>query len=56
MYPGNTFDNCYQEVRKVAEKEGYANDLFFGEFFGLFEFWFSYTKVKYKVCFCVLHN
>lgn len=30
MYPGNTFDNCYQEVRKVAEREGYANDLFFG--------------------------
>lgn len=30
MYPGNTFDNCYEEVRKVAEKEGFANDLFFG--------------------------
>ncbi len=30
MYPGNTFDNCYQEVRKVADKEGYGNDLFFG--------------------------
>lgn len=30
MYPGNTFDNCYQEVKKVAEKEGYGNDLFFG--------------------------
>jgi Xaa-Pro aminopeptidase len=30
MYPGNTFDNCYEEVRKVADKEGYANDLFFG--------------------------
>jgi len=30
MYPGNTFDNCYQEVRKVADKEGFANDLFFG--------------------------
>ena len=30
MYPGNTFEHCYQEVRKVAEKEGYANDLFFG--------------------------
>lgn len=30
MYPGNTFDNCYQEVRKVAEKGGFANDLFFG--------------------------
>jgi Xaa-Pro dipeptidase len=30
MYVGNTFDNCYQEVRKTADKEGYANDLFFG--------------------------
>ncbi|MFX1589478.1 MAG: M24 family metallopeptidase [Promethearchaeota archaeon] len=30
MYPGNTFENCYQEVRKIAEKEGYGNDLFFG--------------------------
>jgi Xaa-Pro aminopeptidase len=30
MVPGNTFDECYQEVRKVADKEGYANDLFFG--------------------------
>jgi Xaa-Pro aminopeptidase len=30
MFPGNTFDNCYDEVRKVAEKEGFANDLFFG--------------------------
>jgi Xaa-Pro aminopeptidase len=30
MYPGNTFEECYQEVRKVADKEGYANDLFFG--------------------------
>jgi len=30
MYPGNTFDECYQAVRKVADKEGYANDLFFG--------------------------
>jgi len=30
MYPGNTFENCYQEVRKVAEKAGYENDLFFG--------------------------
>ncbi|MHA1804538.1 MAG: M24 family metallopeptidase [Promethearchaeota archaeon] len=30
MYPGNTFENCYQEVRKVAEKEGFGNDLFFG--------------------------
>jgi len=30
MYPGNTFDNCYDEVRKIADKEGNANDLFFG--------------------------
>ncbi len=30
IYVGNTFDNCYQEVRKVADKEGYGNDLFFG--------------------------
>ena len=30
MYPGNTFEECYQAVRKVADKEGYANDLFFG--------------------------
>jgi Xaa-Pro dipeptidase len=30
MYPGNTFDECYQSVRKVAEKEGFGNDLFFG--------------------------
>ncbi|MFW9951308.1 MAG: M24 family metallopeptidase [Candidatus Thorarchaeota archaeon] len=30
MYPGNTFEDCYQAVRKVADKEGYANDLFFG--------------------------
>jgi len=30
MYVGNTFDNCYQEVHKVAEKAGYPNDLFFG--------------------------
>jgi Xaa-Pro aminopeptidase len=30
MYPGNRFENCYQEVRKVAEKAGYENDLFFG--------------------------
>jgi len=30
MYVGNTFDDCYQEVRKVADKQGYANDLFFG--------------------------
>jgi Xaa-Pro aminopeptidase len=30
MTPGTSFDECYQEVRKVADKEGYANDLFFG--------------------------
>jgi len=30
MYVGNTFDNCYQEVHKVAEKTGYGNELFFG--------------------------
>jgi Xaa-Pro aminopeptidase len=30
MNPGNTFEECYQAVRKVAEKEGYENDLFFG--------------------------
>ncbi|NHJ24449.1 MAG: aminopeptidase P family protein [Candidatus Lokiarchaeota archaeon] len=30
MTPGTSFDNCYQEVRKVADKQGYANDLFFG--------------------------
>ncbi|MFW9970542.1 MAG: M24 family metallopeptidase [Candidatus Odinarchaeota archaeon] len=30
MYPGNTFEECYQEVRKVAEKAGFENDLFFG--------------------------
>jgi len=30
MYPGNTFEECYQNVRKVAEKEGFENDLFFG--------------------------
>ena len=30
MYPGNTFENCAQQSRNVAEKEGYANDLFFG--------------------------
>ena len=30
MKPGITFEECYQEVRKVADKEGYANDLFFG--------------------------
>jgi Xaa-Pro aminopeptidase len=30
MKPGITFEECYQAVRKVADKEGYANDLFFG--------------------------
>ena len=30
MTPGTSFDDCYLEVRKVADKEGYANDLFFG--------------------------
>jgi len=30
MYPGNTFEECYQAVRAVAEKGGYPNDLFFG--------------------------
>ncbi|MFW9829579.1 MAG: M24 family metallopeptidase [Candidatus Thorarchaeota archaeon] len=30
MYPGNSFEECYQEVRKVAEKLNYENDLFFG--------------------------
>jgi len=30
MKPGITFDECYEAVRKVADKEGYANDLFFG--------------------------
>jgi Xaa-Pro aminopeptidase len=30
MYPGNSFEECYKEVRKVAEKAGYENDLFFG--------------------------
>lgn len=30
MYPGNSFEDCYQEVRKIAEKAGYENDLFFG--------------------------
>ena len=29
MYIGNTFDNCYQEVHIVAEKEGCGADLFF---------------------------
>ncbi len=35
MYPGNTFDECYQAVRNVAEKEGFGNDLFFGLGHGL---------------------
>ena len=30
MYPGNTFEECYQNVHKIAEKEGYGTDLFFG--------------------------
>ncbi|MBD3195886.1 MAG: M24 family metallopeptidase [Candidatus Lokiarchaeota archaeon] len=30
MKPGISFNECYQEVRKVADKSGYANDLFFG--------------------------
>jgi Xaa-Pro aminopeptidase len=30
MYPGNSFEQCFQEVRKVAERSGYENDLFFG--------------------------
>jgi len=30
MYPGNTFDECYQNVHKVAEREGCGTDLFFG--------------------------
>lgn len=30
MYIGNTFEDCYQNVRKVAEREGFENDLFFG--------------------------
>jgi Xaa-Pro aminopeptidase len=30
MRPGITFDECYEAVREIAEKEGYANDLFFG--------------------------
>ncbi len=30
MKPGITFDECYEAVHKVAEKEGYGNDLFFG--------------------------
>lgn len=30
MNPGTTFDECYEAVRKVADKEGFANDLFFG--------------------------
>jgi Xaa-Pro aminopeptidase len=30
MKPGITFDECYAAVRNVADKSGYANDLFFG--------------------------
>jgi len=30
MKPGITFDECYEQVHKVAEKAGYGNDLFFG--------------------------
>ncbi len=30
MTPGNTFEECYNQVHKVADKEGYGNDLFFG--------------------------
>ncbi len=30
MKPGITFDECYEAVRRVADKEGYGNDLFFG--------------------------
>jgi Xaa-Pro aminopeptidase len=30
MNPGTTFDECYEEVKKVAQKEGFENDLFFG--------------------------
>ncbi len=30
MKPGVTFDECYQEVHKVADKAGFGNDLFFG--------------------------
>jgi Xaa-Pro dipeptidase len=30
MKPGITFDECYEAVHRVADKEGYGNDLFFG--------------------------
>ncbi|MFX1513726.1 MAG: M24 family metallopeptidase [Promethearchaeota archaeon] len=30
MTIGTTFDECYEAVHKVAEKEGHGNDLFFG--------------------------
>ncbi len=30
MNVGTTFEDCYQAVRKVAEREGFGNDLFFG--------------------------
>ena len=30
MKPGITFDECYEAVRNIADKSGYANDLFFG--------------------------
>ncbi len=30
MNPGTTFDECYKEVHKIAVKEGFGNDLFFG--------------------------
>jgi Xaa-Pro aminopeptidase len=30
MKPGITFDECYEAVRSIADKSGYANDLFFG--------------------------
>ena len=30
MKQGITFDECYQAVHRVADKEGYGNDLFFG--------------------------
>jgi Xaa-Pro aminopeptidase len=29
MNPGNTFEECYNAVRKVAVDEGYGNDMFF---------------------------
>ncbi|MFW9898496.1 MAG: M24 family metallopeptidase [Candidatus Thorarchaeota archaeon] len=30
MVVGNTFEECYNEVHKVADKAGFGNDLFFG--------------------------